>query len=847
MKAARKLNVEVTRRRFLQTIDAVQYDTGVQIVLTVKDLTIPSGTTARVFFKKPSGKFVYQDAVVSGNVVTIDVHNQALTEYGNVTYQVRLANGADIVTTFSGKIEVQPSLADSSATTSETVVPAFDAAVQSAVTEIESARDGAIAYIGQGLDDTLSVEGKAADAKATGAAVAELKGDIVFNGLYAKGTVFEAGFGEPYKIGYVYSSRNSSQIGKTLEDMYAVQINGSKVYLIDISDAKKVLFRTFKTSEKSGSYILDENKTCIQELTNEVHETGTEVEYTVDDGGKYLLYSVSSGLYNTGLDIFIKITSGGELNRKVDETILLLENAGDDLSKSVNLTSGYIITNGEIGTVVDLTQIKSPITKSSVTDCIGFKYVVINGVGGQLARLWAFVDDDNVLLAHADDSMSLHNAVLEIPNGATKIIINSTSEDVSYVGIPKIFLYEEIKKKDESASDIFQNENRNLCMCAIRTQIDSNKVPYASGYLFHRLANDDGTLFYGTNFNNITEIGKLNIKPTNCMIACSPKDGRMIFTRRNMRGTMYIWDGDSLTELFVNADFKPMGWLYNSGVEFTNDESGNEICLFAEYTNAPGVYATNGYRVWRGVYPYTSESDWSIVFSQNYGSTPLTDITHFHQVRRDPWTEVLYLTSGDDSALSKWWYSTDFGITWTLLTDGQSSGFEEHICRCINFIFTKDWIYFATDKGTNHCLNKIARNVDTGIIDTSTRLKICDLPEGRATNSICYVDAPKGIFMYDRVDIGYDEYYDKGFDVQFWSIDDSKLYTLMHIDLTSNTWGGHRGKCYLNYVNSVHPYPAMGFSIDTPCMFDIVSDDVSKIGTVYYEVFNRVLHTLIIL
>lgn len=179
MKATKRINVEVLSKKLMQTISTVQYVTGLQIVMSVKDFDIPAGTTAKAFFEKPSKKFVYQDAVISGNDITIDVNNQALTEYGSVYYQVRLTNGDDIITTFSGKIDVEKSLADNSATSSETIVPAFDSAVQKAVKEIESARDSAIQFIGNGLDSTLTTEGKAADAAATGKAVAELKGDLV--------------------------------------------------------------------------------------------------------------------------------------------------------------------------------------------------------------------------------------------------------------------------------------------------------------------------------------------------------------------------------------------------------------------------------------------------------------------------------------------------------------------------------------------------------------------------------------------------------------------------------------------------------------------------------------------
>lgn len=31
--------------------------------------------------------------------------------------------------------------------------------------------------------------------------------------------------------------------------------------------------------------------------------------------------------------------------------------------------------------------------------------------------------------------------------------------------------------------------------------------------------------------------------------------------------------------------------------------------------------------------------------------------------------------------------------------------------------------------------------------------------------------------------------------------------------------GGHRGKCYTNYITRQENRPAMGFSVDTPCLF----------------------------
>ena len=282
-----------------------------------------------------------------------------------------------------------------------------------------------------------------------------------------------------------------------------------------------------------------------------------------------------------------------------------------------------------------------------------------------------------------------------------------------------------------------------------------------------------------------------------------------------------------------------MGWLYNSGIEFCVDGNGVEHCIFAEY-EGNGI-DKGGFYVWKGTYPYTSESDWETVFHMDYGysSSGIVEpgtISHFHQVRRDPWTNTLYLTAGDLPNQLRWWYSTDCGDNWTLLTDNASNGWEEHVCRTINFIFTEDWIYWAVDHGTNHNLNRIARNSQTGIIDTSTREKICDLPFAQGTNSICYVESPHGLWFFDRIDKGteYEEYYGTSVKLLFYNLDTKTLEEVGCIGLTNDSWGGHRGKCYTNYTNGQEARPAMGFSYDTPCVFDIIGES-DGIGTIIYD------------
>ena len=389
----------------------------------------------------------------------------------------------------------------------------------------------------------------------------------------------------------------------------------------------------------------------------------------------------------------------------------------------------------------------------------------------------------------------------------------------------------------------WDNSDKNsLCLCATKQQIINDKIPFYEGFLFHKLPLDDKTLWYGTTLDNAVQIGTVSFIPKDCLLAMSPTDGRVIATVRGNRGNIYVWDGT--TEYTVSPtssdgnNRKPMGWLYNSGVDFIKDGNNVERCIFAEYNGS--TTDRGGFYVWVGTYPYIDVSNWKTVFHrdfQYYGTIQDGTITHFHQVRRDPWTNILYLTSGDQPSQLVWWYSTDYGDTWIELTNNKTNGWEEHVCRLINFCFTKEWVYWATDHGTNHCLNRIKRNTTTGIIDPSTREKLCDLPFAQACNSICLVESPNGIFMYERIDIGseYEPYYGGKVKMLFWSIPEGKLYTVAELGLTNNSWGGSRGKCYLNYTNGQQPHPAMGFSDDTRCYFDIVGADNTNIGTIFYE------------
>ena len=637
-----------------------------------------------------------------------------------------------------------------------------------------------------------------------------------------------------------------SEIGKV--PVYE-QIDGSRLAQLDVTNAIKVAYPTFVSTIGAGSCFLDKNGLFLGGYTETEKETGTYKEIDVPKDAKYFLIALNSVL-NSGdykLIVYSIKDSIIDVKDKVNKEFYRLVKVVDIIPM---LESGYIDLSSGIGTTIDINRHTSEHTKSAIVKCEQDDVFYLSGYSGVKSRLWGFLDANNLLLSVAKPDMLITDEILiKAPKNAKTFIYQTTFERwmnsvCKNLGIiPCMDIRLEMLENPEP--DVNINEEYlpdGYMLLAMKTNIPNRNQPFNFGYLFCRW-NDDKQLYYGQTLTDAKKIASPNVNNKNLKFAISPKNGDIIMATRNTRGSITIFNSktNELVELpFNSAKMKPMGWLYNSGCCFDNDENGNEICLFAEYAQSPAT--SGGFNVWRGVYPYTSEDNWSIVMYVPYVGDDANGITHFHQVRRDPWTGIIYLTSGDASNESKWWYSKDHGKTFTLLTTGATSGYEEHICRCINFIFAKDKIYFATDHGTNHCLNSVERDADTGIIKVDSRVKITDLPDKQATNFLCYSNSPKGIFMYDRWDIGYGSP-TAPIKVQFYSLETNTLIDVTELDI-NDTWGGHRGGCYVDYLNTTMTTPAMGFDLNSPCIFALNNPDISKIGTIFYDIFAKVVHTI---
>ena len=156
----------------LPFVYADQYDVGRTFVATVYDadgsLYTFNGETVTIVGTKPSGTGFSYTATASGNTVTFETTGQMTVVAGNVTCGIIIEKDGDRIGTLHFVLHIQPA-----ALSSDTIIDSDDfGSIISAAVEEWMDEHGVV------IDDTLTVSGAAADAKATGDAIDELKSAI---------------------------------------------------------------------------------------------------------------------------------------------------------------------------------------------------------------------------------------------------------------------------------------------------------------------------------------------------------------------------------------------------------------------------------------------------------------------------------------------------------------------------------------------------------------------------------------------------------------------------------------------------------------------------------------------
>lgn len=119
MTASIERNVYVLRRELPNPIHYVRGTNAISLIFHFRDIEIPSGVTAQVYVRKPSGKEVYNTAVISESDVTVDVTTQMFIEAGKNILQVQINQGEENLVTFEQPVIVHENYTEGDAEQSE--------------------------------------------------------------------------------------------------------------------------------------------------------------------------------------------------------------------------------------------------------------------------------------------------------------------------------------------------------------------------------------------------------------------------------------------------------------------------------------------------------------------------------------------------------------------------------------------------------------------------------------------------------------------------------------------------------------------------------------------------------
>ena len=133
-------DIYVLRDKIKDPIEYVQGADKIPIVFVLRDYTIPSGATMRLYTEKPSGKAVYNTVTgaIKGNEITINPTKQMMAEAGMANLQVELLSGGKSLITFAYPIKVKRSLFKIDSENGSNFIDELMKKVQAAIEYIEN-------------------------------------------------------------------------------------------------------------------------------------------------------------------------------------------------------------------------------------------------------------------------------------------------------------------------------------------------------------------------------------------------------------------------------------------------------------------------------------------------------------------------------------------------------------------------------------------------------------------------------------------------------------------------------------------------------------------------------------
>lgn len=306
-------NIFVMRRDITTVISYPQGGNAVPIYLRLADWQIPSGSTARIYMRKPSGAEIYNDCVINGNIVQITVTTQMTAESGWVKSTLEIVNGTDILHSFEMTLDVQATAISDNAIESKDEFTALENLVTEAgkaVKDAETATSAANAAAGTATTaaqkantaaGTANTAAQAANTAAgtanTAAGNADDAADLATIAAGAANSAAQAANAAAEAVeGAVSGVINDNQVStettyssQKLNETYVLkqdyitnaEIDALDDDISDVPDGENILLQLAeKVENKADSMSLDEG---FLQLTSEGRKIGTAV--SLPEGG----------------------------------------------------------------------------------------------------------------------------------------------------------------------------------------------------------------------------------------------------------------------------------------------------------------------------------------------------------------------------------------------------------------------------------------------------------------------------------------------------------------------------------------------------------------------------------
>lgn len=366
----KKIQLDFTEEGLREKIEVVQGDTGRTLLCNITGVDM-AGVSARFYAVKKSGKEIYNNCLVAGNKVTIDLTEQTLAETGIVKCQLDLRKGSQKVQSFIFNITVTESLMAQSEYLSSNeyrVIDDLAGEVEDNKNKIAELDDKKANKDDYGSPLTASTVSAMTDKKKVYVYTGSESGYTAGNWYSWNGTAWVPG--GVYNSAAVQTDKTLTQSGKAADSaIVGQQIGSLKESISDLQGsgsglnnaAKNILLNILKNAIYTTDQVNNINELGkalagdVYSITNNLtHCTSSNTELSVAKGNSYTTTIIADSKYvidscrvtMKGIDITDSVYSNGKItiNSVTGNVVITVvaEKGTDNLIKKSQCTSGNL-------------------------------------------------------------------------------------------------------------------------------------------------------------------------------------------------------------------------------------------------------------------------------------------------------------------------------------------------------------------------------------------------------------------------------------------------------------------------------------------------------------------------